>query len=136
MFAHYFAFGANMSRRRPLARLPDHRFLCNKAGSDGSCKANIEVAVGDEVWGVVFRIQRHLLPRLDRFEGGYERRTVEVELGEIELRCETYVSDRVLRPEAEVFDWYKQHMLVGAREHDLPALWLAKLEALPTRPGA
>ncbi|HHH30497.1 MAG TPA: gamma-glutamylcyclotransferase [Polyangiaceae bacterium] len=89
MLIHYFAFGSNMARARLLARIPNAaplgrgrldgwRFACNKKGHDGSAKANIQPAPADSVWGVVYRMPRNQLPRLDAFEGGYERIRVEV----------------------------------------------------------
>ena len=35
---------------RGVARLLDHRFVCNKIGRDGSAKANVEASRGDEVF--------------------------------------------------------------------------------------
>lgn len=146
---YYFAFGSNMHRRRLVERIPDAapvgrgrldgwRFACNKKGHDGSAKANILRATGEAVWGVVYRLPRTQLCRLDAFEGGYERTTVEIidlpRSSEV-VRCETYFSERLLA-ESEVFDWYKRHMVDGAREHALPQPWVAMLEALPARQEA
>ena len=146
MLIHYFAFGSNMARARLLARIPNAaplgrgrldgwRFACNKKGHDGSAKANIQPAPADSVWGVVYRMPRNQLPRLDAFEGGYERIRVEVvELAHPSgrIHCETYFSDRLLERSA-VYDWYKRRMVVGARENALPEDWVAMLEALPDR---
>jgi hypothetical protein len=136
-----------MSRERLVARIPQAapvgrarldgwRFSCNKKGHDGSAKANILRAAEEAVWGVVYRLPHRELPRLDAFEGGYERTTVEVvEVPQSSgiVRCETYFSERLLA-RSEVFDWYKRHMVEGAREHALPSDWVAMLEALPARP--
>lgn len=148
MLIHYFAFGSNMARARLLARIPNAaplgrgrlegwRFTCNKKGFDGSAKANIERAPAGAVWGVVYRMPRRQLARLDAFEGGYTRTRVEVvELAHPSgrIQCETYFSERRLERSA-VFDWYKRHMVVGAREHALPEAWVAMLQALPDRPS-
>ncbi|MEQ9323161.1 MAG: gamma-glutamylcyclotransferase family protein [Polyangiaceae bacterium] len=148
MLIHYFAFGSNMARARLLARIPNAaplgrgrldgwRFACNKKGHDGSAKANIHRDPSGAVWGVVYRMPRSQLPRLDAFEGGYERTRVHVvELAHPSGRvhCETYFSERLLES-GSVFDWYKRHMVVGAREHALPDPWVAMLEALPDRPS-
>jgi len=146
LLIHYFAFGSNMERARLLARIPNAaslgrgrldgwRFACNKKGHDGSAKANIQREAGEAVWGVVYRMPRSQLPRLDAFEGGYERTRVEVvDLAHpaARVRCETYFSSRLLE-ESPVFDWYKRHMVVGAREHGLPEAWVAMLEGLVAR---
>lgn len=140
----YFAFGSNMSTARlrsriPLAtplgagRLPGWRFACDKSGMDGSAKANIRPAEDGEVWGVVYRLPVAALPELDRIEGGYQRRLVEVvDRTGRPLSCHTYFSSR-LTDDSTVFDWYKDHILHGANEHDLPPSWRKMLEALPAR---
>ena len=63
----YFAYGSNLSRERLRARVPEavamgaarlpHWTLCfDKHGRDGSAKASIRRAVGQEVWGAVYRM--------------------------------------------------------------------------------
>lgn len=75
----YFAFGANMhdsafrERRgmRPLewqpGKLPGYRLRFNLEGRPRgkAAPANISPASGDEVWGVLYRITRADLVRLD-----------------------------------------------------------------------
>jgi hypothetical protein len=140
----YFAYGSNLKWERLRARvptaapegvaaLPSHRLVCNKRGRDGSAKANLVVDATSEVWGVVYRLTLDGLALLDRHEGGYRR--VEVELVTASgsaLRAETYLSDR-LTDDPVPFDWYRALILEGAREHDLPAHHLARIEALPWR---
>lgn len=132
-----------MSSARFLARIPDARvvgrgrlegwrFACNKRGNDGSAKANIMRAPGHTVWGVVFSMPERDLPRLDRIEGGYERIAVIVERKGRRHDCVTYASTRQIDDEVP-FDWYKAHIVSGAKEHDLPDDYLAILSALPQR---
>ena len=73
------------------------------------------------------------LPVLDRIEGrghGYERKTVSVSspLGE-QISAETYIAtnfDPTLRP----LDWYKEHVVRGARSIGLPPSYIASIEAV------
>jgi gamma-glutamylcyclotransferase (GGCT)/AIG2-like uncharacterized protein YtfP len=145
-WCHYFAFGSNMSQSRMHARIPEAESLgraqlrewvlrLNKHGADGSAKANIEREAGANVWGVVYRLRRNHIPKLDRFEGGYQRIDVEVVPPDaIAIACICYASDTLLQ-RARCFDWYKEHMLRGAREHDLPASYIAMLAAVPDCPS-
>jgi gamma-glutamylcyclotransferase len=109
------------------------RFVCNKTGSDGSAKANIERDPHGEVWGVIYSFDEANLARLDQFEGGYRRLQVEVlRPGAPAIECATYFSHRITS-EWLPFGWYKQHMLTGAVDHGLPAEWLDMLRAIDTR---
>ena len=113
------------------------RFVCNKTGSDGSAKANIERDPDGEVWGVIYRFAEADLVKLDLFEGGYRRLHVKVvrpngEHGEQVFECTTYFSHRITEGQLP-FGWYKRHMLTGAEDHGLPADWLDMLRAIDTR---
>jgi cation transport regulator ChaC len=147
----YFAYGSNLNRARMRQRVPSarteavaflehHRFVCSKRGRDGSAKANLVPVSGCRVWGVIYRIAQPRLALLDRFETGYERVDVEVHTAAgVARRASTYRSDRII--DAPVpFDWYRELILEGAREHGLPEEYLKVLEALPSRhdggPGA
>ena len=145
-WCRYFAFGSNMSQERMVARiheavsegraeLKDWALTLNKRGADGTAKANIERTAGSTVWGVVYRFPEACLSQLDRFEGGYERITVTVTNADRQrLSCACYASDTLLENGA-CFDWYKQHMLDGAREHGLPANYIAMLDAVAHCPS-
>ena len=149
MNALYFAYASNLKRERffrrlpaarsvGIARLPHWTLRMNKRGRDGSAKANLSPLRGAEVWGALYTVPVSRWSRLDGFEGGYLRRRVSVWTPQGERReAVTYVSVRL--QDALPFDWYRALMIEGAREHDLPAAWLARLEALPFRsspPGA
>ncbi|HEB96805.1 MAG TPA: gamma-glutamylcyclotransferase [Sedimenticola thiotaurini] len=141
----YFSYGSNMSSRRLLARvpsarfvtvavLPGHHLLFHKIGRDGSAKCDAAVAGGGQrVIGVVFDIAAREKPLLDRKEGlgnGYEQKWVRLTgAGGDPLEAVTYYAthtDPALRP----FHWYKSHVLLGAREHRLPAAYVARIEAV------
>lgn len=146
---HYFAYGSNMSAARlgariasarliGLARLDGHVLAFHKPGMtdhSAKCDAPRSNAPGACVYGALYSIAAADLPLLDRFEGngnGYQRHEVEVMLAGPDTRClaQTYLAtqqDARLRP----LDWYKEHVLRGARAIGLPAAHLAIIEAWP-----
>ena len=139
--AFYFAYGSNMCSRRMSARvassravatamLPGRRLVFDKRGRDGSAKANLAEAADGEVWGVVWEIEAAAWGALDGIEGGYERISVEVvAAGGERLAAQTYVG-RTLTPDPTPFEWYRGLLLEGAREHALPASFIARLLTL------
>jgi gamma-glutamylcyclotransferase (GGCT)/AIG2-like uncharacterized protein YtfP len=141
--AAYFAYGSNMHLPRLREREPSaerlaigtirhHRFAWNKLGRDGSAKANLIPAEGATVWGVVFAIDPGDWPVLDRFERDYERRSVLVHTSDDGLRCETYLSNRLVDREVP-HEWYRDLVVRGARESELPPDWVEMLaSAVPT----
>lgn len=140
-----FAYGSNMSvarirHRVPTARfvavatLPGHRLEFRKNGKDGSAKCDA-AATGkaeDRVIGVIYEIAVGDKPVLDRVEGlgaGYDEKQVELLAEHRAVFAWMYVAtdlDPFLRP----FGWYKQHVLVGARENRLPALYVGRIEGV------
>ncbi|HZF30560.1 MAG TPA: gamma-glutamylcyclotransferase family protein [Gammaproteobacteria bacterium] len=150
----YFAYGSNMSTQRLRERTPsaiargagylvgyDLRF--HKRSTDGSGKADALYTgrAEDVVWGVVFELAEAELAALDTAERGYRRVAIDVLAprgcllpGSTVTKAITYLAearriDATLRP----FDWYKTHVVDGAREHGLPAEYLAKIEAVEAR---
>lgn len=142
----YFAYGSNMSSARlrariegatslGRARIADHRLVCNKAGKDGSGKANLVRAPAQEAWGVVFRIARADWPLLDRCEWGYRRvvRSVTSESDDA-LEVQLYLARPPLGEPPPPFEWYRAHMLDGALEHHLPESYVAAIRTWAVRP--
>ena len=149
----YFAFGANMHdgvfrERRGMrasewrvGRIDGYRLRFNLEGRPRgrTAPANIEPCPGEEVWGVLYRITRRDLVRLDSREGvpgGAYRRT--------RLRAE----DADMRP-LDAFAYVAQGketdgnpslryltlLREGARTHGLPAHWIDKLERVRPADG-
>jgi hypothetical protein len=143
----YFAYGSNMAtqrlrarvpsaRRVAVARLPGFRFVLNKRSRDGSAKANLTQDPAGAVWGVLWSLDAAEWLRLDACEGGYERVPVEVVTRSGETPgAMTYLSTR-LAAEPVAYTWYRALLVAAAREHGLPAEWIAALEALPARPDS
>ncbi len=138
----YFAYGSNMSPSRLQARVPqieplgrvcliDWRLCFDKPSRDGSAKANIRRQVGKVVWGVLWQIEEPDWATLDRFEPGYERVACHV-APEPSLPTRpacTYVYPGPICHEAP-YAWYLDHLLEGARAHDLPPTWQNELETV------
>lgn len=134
----YFAYGSNMDSARLLARvasarplgaarLPGFAWRCNKRGKDGTGKANLMRDERAETWGVLYDLDEEDLALLDRVEGGYDPCRVTVWQGGAAHPAVTYVSERTTSEAPAA--WYLAHILAGAREHALPAAWIARLEA-------
>lgn len=142
-----FAYGSNMctqwlrdrvSSAEPLgrAKLPNKRLVCNKKSKDGSGKANLEDAT-DTVWGVLYKIDSAQLDKLDECEKGYERECLEV-LTEKDSseRAWVYIASKPTRltSDPRPYDWYKELMMKGAREHQLPQFYIKRMGQIESKP--
>jgi gamma-glutamylcyclotransferase (GGCT)/AIG2-like uncharacterized protein YtfP len=145
----YFAYGSNMSSRRLLSRCSSANFIevakvkgytlsFNKKSSvDKSGKANITQTGKntDIVWGIVFEIDDNQKPRLDTAEGigkGYDEQTIKVTDSKGKTHdCIAYIATeaKYLDNSLVPMDWYKEHCLIGAKEHNLPVDYVSKIES-------
>jgi hypothetical protein len=126
---------------RPAGRaiLSGHRLCFHKIGADGSakCDAFFTGCLSDIIHGVLYSIEPGCKAVLDRIEGlgaGYDEKPVVLtRVAGGSTRALTYVAthiDASLQP----FDWYKQHVLVGAREAGLPRSYVDAIERRPAHP--
>jgi gamma-glutamylcyclotransferase len=140
----YFAYGSNMSNARLRNRVPaahslgraqlaGFRRTWNKPGRDGSGTANIVVAEAATVWGVLYALPGSAWRSLDGIELDYAREIHSV----LDQRGEC-VGAQLYRwhskpdaPDRAPHDWYRGHLLEGAREHELPDEVIADLLAAP-----
>ncbi|MCO7224765.1 gamma-glutamylcyclotransferase family protein [Pleionea sp. CnH1-48] len=142
----YFAYGSNMSLRRIAARIPSvkkvgvatlkgYRLAFHKKGKDGSAKCDV-IQTGESnasVLGVLYDICTKDKSILDEIEGvgkGYELKEVFVfnDKGE-EKNAFLYVAsviDSTMLP----YNWYKEHVLRGAKENKLPSNYIREIEAV------
>lgn len=143
-----FTYGSNMSRARLQARVPSARFMgvatlakhrlrFHKKANDGSAKCDAEETGNpqDQVIGVIYEIADDEKPDLDRHEAlgfGYEQKMVELGTAWGHAEAWMYYATR-LTGTLEPYHWYKQHVLVGARENGLPADYIAKIEAIEAK---
>lgn len=89
---------------------------------------NIIEATGDSVFGLVFDLSRKQLELLDGFFGGYEQRSLPVEIGEppVTKKATTWIARRTksgLKPRAELVALTK----AGMEENDAPAAFIDAL---------
>lgn len=143
----YFAYGSNMVVERLRARvasarlvgsavLAGHALRFHKPGSnDGSAKCDAAHTgnAADSVLGALYSIATIDMALLDQFEGrgnGYERKTIVVVCARGEaVDAQTYVATRI-EPGLRPLDWYKEHVLRGARALALPGAYIAMIEAV------
>lgn len=139
----YFAYGPNMSLTRlrrsvpsckqlGIATLPGHALRFHMRSADKSAKCNAFASgKGDTVIGVLFSFDTAERAKLDEAEGvgnGFEPAMVTVINDKGRRRkVLTYVAtpdhiDDSLKP----YDWYKDIVLAGSREHDLPSEYIAE----------
>ena len=144
----YFAYGANMhdsafrERRgmRPLewraGCVPGHRLRFNLEGRPRgkAAPANISPDPDAVIWGVLYRITRADLVRLDATEGipGWRYRHLWVEAKDgngNRLSAVTYIADGN-RTDGRPSLRYITLLRDGARAHGLPEHWLSHLDGV------
>ena len=147
LLLNYFAYGSNMLRQRLVARVGDvnedgaarlegYRLDFDKAGMDGSGKCNISPSTNpdDHVWGVVFGMTWEQKLLLDAFEGpGYGLHDIALSRGEDVVTAFAYRAhadqiDNRRRP----FHWYRNLVLAGAVQYELPQAYIAGIRAVTT----
>ncbi len=141
---HYFAYGSNMNWPQMQRRCPSSRFVCigrlvdyqfgiTRHSRLRNCgTANVYPVAGKEVWGIVYEISDPDLLILDSFEDGYRREVLSIyplKDGGQPLDVLVYIAaieDNVPRPSVE----YRRLIIDGAKHWNLPATYLALLEAI------
>jgi len=142
----YFAYGSNMSLLRLKERVPsaiklgiftlkNHQLRFHMSGVDGSgkCDALQTDNSNNLVVGALFEIDENEKEALDRAESlgtGYDQKFVFVENDSGEnFEALTYYAikiDASLKP----YSWYLNHVIVGAKETQVPAEYLAVIESV------
>lgn len=144
----YFAYGANMhdgafrDRRgmRPAewrnGRIPGYRLRFNLEGrpKGRAAPANISADPDLEVWGVLYRISRRDLVRLNASEGipGWRYRPIELPAEDADgnrMRAVAYIADGK-DEDGNPSLRYLTMLRDGARQHGLPDHWIALLDAV------
>ncbi len=127
------------ARAVTIAQLHKHKLKFHKKSKDGSAKCDAEYTnnTEDVVYGVVFQISASEKPELDIKEGlrkGYEEKSVSViaQNGET-LDAVTYYATNI-DPSLKPYDWYKEHVIRGAREHGLPPEYIATINEINSMP--
>ena len=116
--------------------LQEHELRFHKVSSrDGSAKCDaVATANPDQVvYGVVYRVNDAEKPGLDRAEGlgfGYEQKNVWIEMESgVEVQAFCYFATEI-DPHLMPLDWYREHVLRGARENNLPGAYIRSIEAI------
>jgi gamma-glutamylcyclotransferase len=146
----YLAYGSNMlcarllrrvsSARDPrVARVPGYRVRYRKLSVDGSAKCDLVHAGGSAAaFGVLYDIDDEQQAILDRFEGvgdGYHRASVTVLVDGRPQEALTYLADDTHLVEALApYDWYRDLVVAGAREHGLPGAYIGEQLDVPAAP--
>ena len=144
----YLAYGSNMLSARLRSRvrsatnprvvaLPGRAVSYRKLSwKDGSAKCDLAVAPDPSAtaYGVVFDIDPSDRGALDAAEGcghGYHAVTLEVTYSGRVLHPFAYVADQeALVSDLPPFDWYRDLVVAGAKEHALPPDYVASLAAV------
>lgn len=142
-----FAYGSNMLNTRlqapercPSARvlgvaeLPGYELRWHKKSRDRSGKCDIVKSdrPGASVFGVLFEIACSEKVKLDKAEGlgaGYDETQVQVLLGAHHRTVNAYIATDT-DPMLKSYTWYRALVVAGAKEHGLPAEYVAGLEAV------
>jgi gamma-glutamylcyclotransferase (GGCT)/AIG2-like uncharacterized protein YtfP len=140
----YFAYASNMNRAQMkqragdweeerIARLDNYELNFDKVARGGTGTANIVIAEGKVVHGVLYRLTAQQIRVLDRFEGvpeHYRRTEVTVvdEQGS-RISAQVYLA-RMVRKGLKPDRLYLQRILQGAEEHNLPADYLEQLRRI------
>ena len=142
---YYLAYGSNMAEARlqqripsaeklGLVRLSGHRLTFDNYSTkdhSGKCDALHTGDSADLVIAVLYTIDPAAKPTLDRYEGlgvEYEDAFVTVEAPDGSFVDALIYYATNLKPALKPYCWYKQHVLLGAKENGLPADYLAAIE--------
>jgi hypothetical protein len=136
-----------MSTRRLLERVPSarkigtgilpmHELKFHKLSHvDGSAKCDVSETGNPDhiVNGVLFDIhkdEREVLDRIEGVECGYKMKDVVIRLmnGSI-IEAFTYFATDI-DPGLRAFCWYREHVLRGAHEHNLPEDYIRTIEKI------
>uniref|UniRef100_A0A3Q1GYM4 Gamma-glutamylcyclotransferase n=1 Tax=Anabas testudineus TaxID=64144 RepID=A0A3Q1GYM4_ANATE len=122
-----------------VARLKDYKLVFGNHKGLASDRwhggvATIEHSPGDEVWGVVWRMNMSDLESLDRQEnvtlGAYSPVELSVKTKGQELNCRTYIMNSCVY--APPSPQYLQVIVMGAEQNGLPKDYQEKLRAIKT----
>nr|XP_057909475.1 gamma-glutamylcyclotransferase b [Doryrhamphus excisus] len=146
----YFAYGSNLLKERLQLKNPSAALHCVAVLKDyklvfGNHKglaserwhggvATVEYSPGNEVWGVVWRMNQSDLESLDSQEnvmlGAYRPMEIFVTTKGPELSCRTYMMNSCVY--APPSPQYLQVILMGAEQNRLPKDYQEKLRAIQT----
>jgi gamma-glutamylcyclotransferase (GGCT)/AIG2-like uncharacterized protein YtfP len=146
----YFAYGSDMFSKALGIHVPSNKFYSigslegyalkfHKNGIDnsGECNAAFTNDSDDIVYGIIYDIDEKEKVKLDKAYGigegcNEDKVVINTKAGEVEaLMYETdpdFIDDS-LQP----FNWYKDFVLKGATENDLPPEYIKEIEKIESR---
>ena len=142
----YFAYGSNLLPRRleervgPFAVIgmgicAGYSLAFHKVGKDGSGKGDMcrDQPDSPPVYGAIYRLSAQQRKQLDGFEGaGYAAVDVALQGPSGPLTAYTYIArPGHINASLQPFRWYRDLVSHGAREHALPAWYVAMIERVP-----
>lgn len=146
-----YTYGSNMlfallKKRVPSCRMVStgmlnrHWILFNKRGDDGYAKANAfyKGLQSDIIPGMIYEIDPNEKPILDRIESlgcGYSEKYEWVEAPEnARYYVQFYVAmEAWIDHDLATFDWYKEYVVRGAMENNLPEDYIRRLKGISFR---
>jgi gamma-glutamylcyclotransferase len=149
---YIFSYGSNMHLNRIRQRVPStttvcsafirgYTMQCNKVSVDGSAKCTLRhTDRADSItWGVIYTIDQGEKPQLDIAEGlgaGYHEKFLKfINISGQQFTAQVYIAnDQFLDDTLQPYDWYKQYVLVGARQHRLPPKYIGMIASMATMP--
>ncbi len=146
----YFGYGSNMPKsvieervgpceRVGVAYITGYALRFHKRSTidhTGKCDAYRTGEPTDIVWGSVDRLSDAQIAAMDKIEGpGYRRVTVKAAMGERIIEAHIYLArPEAVDPDLSPIDSYKECVLTGARELQLPTAYIDAIEAVPSMP--
>jgi len=142
-FLLYFAYGSNMDKKRLFSRIgstvkwdngmvSSKKLSFNKLGQDGSGKANLIDQEDEKAYGVIYQVNEADLIKLDRFEVGYERKTLEIQSDNNGyVKAISYLANNLsdfIVPNKD----YMNYIVWGAEENGLKQNYIDYLKSIPT----
>ncbi len=144
---YYLAYGSNMAQARLQRRIPSaeklgvveltgHRLTFdNESSIDGSgkCDALITNNSADLLFAVLYRMAASEKSILDGYEGlGVEYRdaSIPITLPGGDPACALIYYATNLNPRLCPYHWYKEHVVRGALENDLPNAYVEAIRAV------
>ena len=127
----------NSYKKICIGYLPHYALRFHKISKDGSGKANAFFTGNDEdnVWGVIGEISMADKKELDKFEGlgkGYNEDKVMIETENGRIIATIYVADtQHIDTSILPYDWYKDLVLQGCVENQLPTGYIEFVRNLP-----
>ena len=147
----YFGYGSNMPKavierrvgpceRIGVAYITGYTLRFHKQSAidhSGKCDAYQTGEPADRVWGALYRLSEDQIDAMDELEGpGYRRVAIKVTMGERVVEAHVYLAkSEAVNADLPPLDSYKDCVLAGARELDLPREYIDAIEAVSSVPN-